>query len=261
MNEREHMLTTILDCERIDLYTNKKPLTPAQEEKYMTMLKRRCLGEPLQYIIGSTGFMGLDFKVAPCVLIPRPETEILVEEALKVLKNIKHTPKVLDLGTGSGNIAVSIAKYLDKVEVTAVDISKDALKLAKENAGLNNVSEKIDFVYENMESFLEKDLGSFDLIISNPPYIKTEDLFKLPVDVRREPETALDGGKDGLKFYRTIISKASQFLTNNGFLFLEIGDNQDKDIKNLFELSKNFKKVSFVKDYVGTNRVVVAVKS
>jgi release factor glutamine methyltransferase len=261
MNEREQMLTTILDCERVDLYADKKPLTPAQEEKYMAMLKRRSLGEPLQYIIGTSGFMGLDFKVNPCVLIPRPETEILVEEAVKVLKKFKPAPRILDLGTGSGNIAVSIAKFLDQAKVVAVDISKEALKLAEENAKANNVLERIEFVYEDMKGFLEKDFAPFDMIISNPPYIKTRDLFKLPVDVRREPELALDGGQDGLVFYRTIISRAPQLLRKNGFLFLEIGDNQDKDIKYLLDLSKNFKKVSFIKDYVGTNRVVVAIKN
>lgn len=263
MNEEDLMLTSVLHCRRVDLATESKELTGAQQKELGLMVERRAHGEPLQYIIGHCDFMATSLIVDKRVLIPRPETELLVELAIKEIKLLRsNCPiRVLDLGTGSGNIAITMAKNIPNSFITAIDDQKDALALSLINAKDNNVEQRIEFFCKDMTEYLKETCegnNKFDCVISNPPYIKTSDLNRLPDDIQREPRVALDGGIDGLKFYRPIIRYAHQILKTKGLLILEIGDGQYGDIEKMFEQYPQYTDVSFHKDYVGTDRLVTA---
>lgn len=213
------------------------------------IVKERVTGRPLWYCVGDTDFYGFTVKVDERVLIPRPETELLVENALK---DIKDGDRVLDLCTGSGAIAIAVAKK-SGAKVVATDVSESALKLAKENALLNGAD--IEFVRSDM--FAELKDEKFDVIISNPPYIKSADIDKLQKEIKDfEPRVALDGGDDGLYFYRIISENAPDFLRENGVLLLECGEGQAQEIK---EYLKSFNSVEIIKDYEGIERIVRAV--
>ena len=216
--------------------------------KYMMLINRRCTRMPLQYITGKAYFMGLEFKVTPAVLIPRFDTEILVEE---VLKYVDTESTVLDMCTGSGCIAVSIAS-LSKATVTGVDISQEALEIAKGNAEHNQVS-TVEFLESDM---FQNVTGTFDVIVSNPPYIPTKDVLELMPEVKEhEPMMALDGSEDGLFFYRILAEQAADFLNPEGLLIMEIGYNQAEDVKNLLA-NNNFIGIRVIKDLAGHDRVV-----
>lgn len=263
MTERELLLTTVRKCRRIDLYVDPRPLTAQEQSLFDDMVSRYDNGEPLQYIIGECDFLGNTIAVNPNVLIPRPETEILVDTIIQKLKpSLSQKPcKILDLGTGSGSIAISLAKAFDSCQVTAMDISQEAIDVATNNAVINGVSSQIQFICVDMlkcltnGSPLNKD---FDCIVSNPPYIKTSELDNLPVAVRKEPRLALDGGADGLKFYRAIIAHAHQYLNADGFLFLEIGDEQRMLIEELMTQYHFYRDLEFYQDYTKTDRIVSA---
>lgn len=213
------------------------------------MLKKRCNNEPLQYILGYTEFYGYKFKVTPDVLIPRPETEYLIEA---IEKRIKNNQRIIDIGTGSGAIAITLKKLFPQAEVVAVDISPHALKIAKENALLNEVDVK--FVEANIYS---DELGKFDLIVSNPPYVTEEEYSILPEEVKNfEPKLALVGEETGLFFYRKIIELSTRILSPNGSLFFEIGENQAKDIKNIAQ-ANDFKQVEIIQDLVERERIML----
>jgi len=263
MTENELMLTSILDCRRVDLVVDPQELTPPQKLQYEQMQVRRTQGEPLQYILGQCDFMGIPLCVDARVLIPRPETEILVELAIEKLKSIRteDTLKALDLGTGSGNIAIALAKNISNAAIMTLDISKDALALALQNAQASGVEHKISFLCTDMVTYLENvaDQGiKFDMIVSNPPYIPTAQLMRLPEDVRKEPRLALDGGEDGLRFYKTIIQHSHRALSADGFLLMEIGDGQRQGIEAILGQFPEYQPISFYKDYVGTDRIVCA---
>ena len=262
MTENEWMLTSVLDCRRVDLAVNKGELTPVQRSRYDQMQFLRAQGEPLQYIIGQCDFMGISLSVDWRALIPRPETEILVDLTIEKIRTLpKKVRNVLDLGVGSGNITVALLKYFIDMNVTAVDISDDALALAAKNAMANNVEQKIEFLNDDMTLYMKKAARQdkkFDGIISNPPYIPTGQLAQLSDDVRREPRLALDGGDDGLRFYRSIIEYGWQLLTANGFLVMEIGDGQREGIEKIFAQYPQYGEIKFYKDYVGTQRIVFA---
>ncbi|MFH0790913.1 MAG: peptide chain release factor N(5)-glutamine methyltransferase [Candidatus Omnitrophota bacterium] len=265
MTEAELLFTQILGCNRLSLYLNESmPLARGKSQAVSLVLKRRIFGEPLQYILGKTEFMGLEFKVNKDVLIPRQETEILVETAINIVKLLNcSTVKLLDLGTGSGCIAVSLAKFLQGVGITANDISKSALKTARENAVLNNVADRIEFVEGDLFDYGQGQalsLPVYDLIVTNPPYIVTEEIDNLQREVQYEPRIALDGGADGLCFYRRIIKEAPAYLKENGFLIMEMGFNQCDAIKNIFRKSGKFEIIEIVKDYSGIERVIVGKK-
>ncbi|MCA9399179.1 MAG: peptide chain release factor N(5)-glutamine methyltransferase [Candidatus Omnitrophica bacterium] len=265
MNETEQMLTVILNCRRDELHLNKLFLTQSQQQTFDTMKKRRKAGEPLQYILGNCDFMGTLLKVDPRVLIPRPETEILVEKIQTQWRARKEEPlHILDLGTGSGNIAIVLAKYFINASVTALDKSADALALAEENARDHKLTERIRFICGDMQNFLNRQMNpdeKFDMIVSNPPYIRTKDMNTLPDDVKQEPVMALDGGADGLEFYRMIISQAGDFLNPNGMIYFEIGDGQFPAVQRMFQDTNNFDNVAVIKDYRETDRIVVAGSS
>lgn len=257
MNEAELLFTELLNCDRASLYLNRGSIL--NKEKLFSVssaLKRRIKGEPIQYIIGKTEFMGLEFKVIPDVLIPRPETEILVEAAIKITRLIGEEARILDLGTGSGCIAVSLAKLLPKAKVTATDISPEALKVALENARSNNVD--IDFFQGDLFGTCNLTPITYDLIISNPPYIRSSEIKKLQPEVQYEPPIALDGGKEGLDFYKRIINDAPRYLKKKGFLILEIGFDQKDDLKKNLQNSGYFEIIEAIKDYNNIDRAVVA---
>ena len=258
MTETELVHSHVLNCDRLSLYLNKQaPLARNKSARVLRIFKRRIVGEPLQYILGSTEFMGLEFKVDKRALIPRPETEILISAALDKLKLKGKTAglKILDLGTGSGCIAVSIAKLLPQAFIWATDISLGALKLAKENARLHKV--KIEFLCSDIFSALENNPVKFDLIITNPPYISSQEFCGLAKELFFEPVLALAAGSDGLDYYRRIISQAAFYLNGDGLLALEVGASQAQRVCAICA-EQNFNLLDIIKDYNNIKRVVIA---
>ncbi|MDD5128282.1 MAG: peptide chain release factor N(5)-glutamine methyltransferase [Candidatus Omnitrophica bacterium] len=259
MNEAELVLTHVLNCDRLSLYLNKDlKLNGDKSALLSSILKRRMLGEPVQYILGETEFMGFKFRVDNRALIPRPETEILVEMAIEKLRQDGIVwPKILDLGTGSGCIAVALAKNLKSADVWASDVSDAALQLAQENADLNKV--EVKFLRSDIFSALELKGEKFDLIISNPPYISDRDFGSLAKEIFFEPQVALKAGKDGLDFYRRIISQAGSYLRGEGLLIFEVGLGQADLVKGLLE-REGFNHLSSARDYSSIERIVMAKK-
>jgi len=274
MTEDEIILSYILQCRSIDLVINKPVLTIPQQKQFESYRKRRQAGEPLQYILGSCNFMGLELAVNPSVLIPRPETEQLVDAALKhINKRSNAILRILDLGTGSGNIAIALAKFLEQdVQIMSVDRSPAALAVAQVNAMHHRVGDRIKFVQadilvslrgaEGDAAIFEKTINNtFDLIISNPPYIPTSQLGILPKDVQQEPSMALDGGEDGLNFYRIIIKYSPHLLRDGACLMMEFGDGQAEAIKQLIENEKKFSNIQIFQDLAGRDRIIKAALS
>lgn len=220
--------------------------------RYKILIEERANSKPTQYIINKCEFMAHDFYVDENVLIPRPDTEILVEACMKYLKPNK---KILEIGTGSGCITISLAKRFD-CDFTAVDISEKAIEIAKLNADKNNVSDKIKFIKSDILSEIN---GKFDIIISNPPYIKKSEIDSLEKNVRDyEPHLALDGGNDGLDFYRKISENAKNYLHPSSLIFFEIGHDQALDLHNIFNENK-IKLIEDLKDYNGLDRVIIGM--
>lgn len=224
-----------------------KEATSDQIQWYENAVDMLCFGKPIQYMINEQEFMKMKFYVDESVLIPQPDTETLVEEAILCLQGKQ---KVLDLCTGSGAIAVSIAKYT-KAQVTASDISRNALEIAKKNAKNNEV----DVCYVLSDLF-ENIQGKFDMIISNPPYIKTNVIPTLSKEVQKEPHLALDGGTDGLVFYKKIAKEADLYLVSNGYLLLEIGYDQKDRVIELFQQTNKYDKIECIQDLEGNDRVI-----
>lgn len=209
---------------------------------------------PIQYITNNQEFMKLNFFVNQNVLIPRSDTEILVEEVINTYKN-EHV-KILDMCTGSGCIAISLKKYMQNSEVYGIDISKEALKVAQINAKNNNV----DVKFKCSDMFADIQNKDFDVIVSNPPYIKTQVINTLDKEVKNEPIIALDGGEDGLYFYKKIINEAFNFLADNGMLFLEIGFDQKEELEKLIKADTRYELVKTKKDLGDNDRIVVVKK-
>jgi release factor glutamine methyltransferase len=248
--EAEWMLCSVTGLDRVGLYLNfDKPLNEDELTAYRALVARRAKREPLQYLLGSQEFDGLDFVVSPSVLIPRHDTETLLEAALSLAPDAKN---ILDIGTGSGCIAISIAKRLPDSRVSAIDISPEALAVARKNAELNSVT--VEFL---QGSFFAPVAGRrFDLILSNPPYITTADLATLQPEVRdHEPKLALDGGPDGLDAYRVLAGSAVQYLNKGGWLMLEIGVGQSEDVARLLA-SAGLGDIFFKDDNAAIQRVV-----
>ncbi len=255
----ERLLAHILNLSRVDLYLQfEKPLTQIERDAYKELLKRRAQHEPLQYILGETEFMSLPFKVNPDVLIPRPETEILVEEVIEYTKD--RSSKILDIGTGSGCIAVSLAHALGKSQITAWDINARALETARGNAHLNHISDNILFEQVDILNY-NPDGNKYDVIVSNPPYISKEDWFSLqPEIVEFEPKVALSDEKDGLTFYRKISEIAWEILETGGHLFYEMGDTQSESISKILR-DHGFKNIKITEDLNKIPRVIQGEKS
>lgn len=249
--EAEWMLCEALSLDRVGLYLNfDKPLSDAELALYRGMVARRGRREPLQYILGSQEFMGLEFRVTPAVLIPRHDTEVLVTEAVKRGEGCR---SILDIGTGSGCVAVAVAKALPEAEVSTVDVSGEAIEVARGNAERNGVS--VQFFHGSLfEPFAGK---RFDMVLSNPPYITSADLATLQQEVRDfEPVGALDGGGDGLDFYRRITAEAPAYLNPGGWLLFEVGAGQAGEVLELLN-SGGFNNDRFTQtDPAGIERVV-----
>ena len=254
--DAEVLLAHVLNCRRLYLYVDAdKNLTFAQIERYKELIERRVKNFPVAYLTGQREFFGMNFAVTPDVLIPRPDTEILVQFAIEKLSKFD-TPTFLDIGTGSGAICVSILKNLKTARAVTVDISADALNCAKFNSGKFGVDDRINFCLGNLFEPLREE--KFHAVISNPPYIPTKDLSTLQAEVQREPKIALDGGSDGLNFYRRIIDDAPNFLFDGGFTAVEIGIDQADAVKNL--MKKNFTDIEIIRDLSNIERVVTGTK-
>jgi release factor glutamine methyltransferase len=259
--EAEILFTETIKTDKSSLYAGTVNLNAKQSADIDKLADRRINGEPLQYIIGHVDFMGLKIYVGRGVLIPRPETELLAEEAIKILSSrITHhalRATILDLCTGSGCLALAIARAFPSASVYGVDISAHALDYALKNAAENNI-ENVDFV----KGDLFEPLGgmSFDCIVSNPPYIRTSEIQGLQTEIKNhEPLNALDGGEDGLDFYRSIIGQSSRYLKKSGIIALELGFEQSEDL-HAIALCSGFSDVSFIKDYSGINRICIIKK-
>ena len=253
------LLAHTLSCKRLDLYLSyDRPLNEDEVNIYREFIRRRSKYEPLQYIIGKVEFFGLEFIVNPSVLIPRQETEILVETIINSFKK-EDNLKILDIGVGSGNISVSVAKHLHNSKITATDISEQALATAKNNAEMNSVSEKINFINHNI---LKDDLNEeFDIIVSNPPYISEKEFPELKDELKvYEPKSALTDFSDGLNYFKVISSKAKGLLKNNGKIFFEVGQGQSEDVEKILR-ENNFKEILIVKDYLKIDRVISGEKA
>ena len=236
------------------VYDNKE-ITSKEQSEYFVNIDKIVSGIPLQHITHLQEFMKMDFYVDNNVLIPRPDTEILVEEVIKIA-NKKNKPIILDLCTGSGAIAISIAKNIKNVQIIASDISEKALEVAMKNAKMNEVNNKIEFIKSDLFDNIKK--IKFDIIVTNPPYIKTEEIKKLSEDVKKEPNIALDGGIDGLDFYKKIINQSYEYLKYEGYLCMEIGYDQKLEVMRILEEEKYFSKIYTKKDLGGNDRVIVA---
>ena len=258
--DSETLLGHVLGMNKAELFLNHAKAVDEEKQKLFEKLVDRVAGgEPMQYVMGEAYFMGHRFSVNPDVLIPRPETEVLCEMAIRELSAYDRATSVLDLCTGSGALAVSIALAVEKAHLTASDISTGALTTAQANASALSVSSRIDFIKSNL--FDELTGRTYDMIVTNPPYIKTSELANLPSEVRdHEPEVALDGGTDGFDFYNRIVNEASSFLACGGTILAETGCDQGLQVKAAFEAA-GFSEVSISKDLAGRDRIVRAVKN
>ncbi|PJC48297.1 MAG: peptide chain release factor N(5)-glutamine methyltransferase [Candidatus Omnitrophica bacterium CG_4_9_14_0_2_um_filter_42_8] len=252
--EAEMLLEFLFNCEKLDLYVRDFIINKTAEELYDMLASRRLNGESVQHITGRAEFMGLDFIVTKDVLIPRPETEILVNE---ILGAGFIAPKILDLCTGSGNIAVSLAKSMPQAEIIATDISENALKIAEKNAVLHQASAGIKFYKGNLfNALMFAKNPKFDIIVCNPPYIKEAEIPFLQKEVRSEPLIALNGGKDGLDFYRDIAKESRKFLRKGSSILLEMGFGQREAIEDIFLSYNIFSIYRVIRDFSGIERAI-----
>jgi len=265
--DAELLLAHALGTSRETLYAKlQEPLEAEEERRFGRLIERRGRGEPLQYLLGYREFWSIPIRVDPRALIPRPETEHLVEQALELLaiRPEAGSRLVLDLGTGSGAVAVAVARERADAVVVATDISLDALRLARENAVRAQVGDRIGFLQGDLfEAFRSpEDAGPFDLILSNPPYVARGEIDRLSTEVKdHEPRQALDGGEDGLDFYRRIVSKAPLFLKEGGWLLLEVGEGQSEHVSSLIAGGGAFERPDRVTDLSGIERVIRARKA
>lgn len=262
MNESELLFSHRLGVDCAGLYRKRHNLISREDSYFFSCaLNRRIRGEPLQYIIGKADFFGLEFSVNPSVLIPRPETELLVEKVIVLSKECGDTSpelRILDIGTGSGCIAISLAKALPGARITAVDISPEALAVAGENARHHAVA--ITLVRSDLVNVFEKE-ARFDIIVSNPPYIKAGELKDLQPEVHYEPLGALDGGRDGLDFYRRLAAECPAHLKKGGYLVVEIGHDQRHGIEDIFQGLNGYGTIRFLRDYNQKDRIAVIKKT
>ena len=252
----ELLLADVIGCKRLDLYLAfDRPLTDTELNQYHELIKRRGGFEPLQYIIGTVEFFGLELKVNRTVLIPRPETELLIEEILKKVSK-DNVLNILDIGCGSGNIAIALARNIESSHFFATDISDESLNLAKENSGKYDLSDKITFFKHDI---LNEDIINFpvlDIIVSNPPYVSKQGFSLLQKEIKDyEPRSAVTDEFDGLTFYRVITQKASSKLKKGGMLFFEIAQGQVNEVKEIL-IENNFRNIEVTKDYQNIERII-----
>ncbi len=262
----ELILMNLLNVNKAYIYTHREQVVNKEiVDKYDELVDKRKNGCPVEYLINKQEFMGLDFYVNRNVLIPRPDTEILVEYIIDFAKNNllkKDKINIVDIGTGSGAITLSLAHYIKNSFIYSVDISEDALNVAKENCKRFKLNDKVKFLHGNVFEPLQRyDLqGKIDIIVSNPPYIPSYEINELQIEVSSyEPRLALDGGDDGLKFYRQIIDEASLYLAYNGLITFEIGYNQAKDVTEYLKKNGRFMDINLIKDLAGRDRVITGI--
>jgi release factor glutamine methyltransferase len=263
--DAEILLMYSLNIDRTKLYLFSDKIINAKErEIYKGCVERRSKREPVAYITGHKEFMSLDFKLTKAVLVPRPETEILVEETLRECaqrKDKKSFIRILELGTGSGIIAVSLAKAIKQISLFATDISLEIIKVAVKNAHLHKVNDKITFFIGRYLQGIKQKENRFDFIVSNPPYLSKSDWESAQPEIREhEPSDSLLGGEDGMDFYRTIIPDTSNLLSEGGFLILEVGIGQAEIISDMIKKTASYSRVELIKDLSGIKRVVKALK-
>ena len=255
----ELLLASILNCKRFDLYVMfDQPLKNEEIDKYREWIARRGKFEPLQYITGNVEFYGLNFKVTPAVLIPRPETEILIETIVEHYSD-KPELKILDVGTGSGNIAVSLAKHLQNSIVSSVDISEEILEIAKQNAANNSV-DSIEFINGNILTGEGLNGSNFDIIVSNPPYVSKDEFPSLQKEIiDYEPRHAVTDEGNGINFYEKISSFAKERLNTGGKIFYELGKDQHIIVEGILN-DNGFKNIRIKKDFQNVERVIYGTK-
>jgi release factor glutamine methyltransferase len=253
----ELLLADILACDRLKLYLSfDKPLSEPETVKYRELIQRRGKFEPLQYITGKVDFYGLQFIIKPNVLIPRPETEFLIEAVITKFDKEMHL-KILDIGCGSGIIPVTLVKNFPNAEIKTIDINEEALECARENAAKHEVERNISFeILDILSDEADVKLGKYDLIVSNPPYVSDEEFPTLQKEiVDYEPKEAVTDFGDGLTFYRRIASLANDKLNNEGWLFFEMGQGQSGGVKQILE-NNCFSEVEIVKDLQRIDRII-----
>jgi release factor glutamine methyltransferase len=256
--DAEVLLSFCLGCDRLEFYKNPdRIISETQLSAFRNLIARRLQWEPVAYITGRKEFWSFTLEVNSSVLIPRPDTEVIVEEALDICRKIDSSKmKILDIGTGSGAIAIALAKEMPHAKVMATDISPAAVNLAQKNAAALGLKEKIDFRQGNLFEPVD---GIFDIIVCNPPYISAQDYEKLPAGVKNyEPQDALLAGKSGLEFYEKLIYQAAGFVQKNGWLLLEIGAKQEAGVRGIMETSSCYDSIEMSRDYAGLPRVIKA---
>lgn len=256
----ELLLAHILNCKRLELYLSfERPLQKSEIDIYRELLKRRSSFEPLQYIIGKVEFYGLEFEVNQSVLIPRPETELLVEAIIESVKKDERI-NILDIGSGSGNISIALAKNIPSCKVVGLDISKEAIETSKRNAKLNEVENRLMFMKKNILNGIDIGKNRFDVVVSNPPYVSVENFANLDPELRLyEPKIALTDESDGLSFYRKISSLSRSLLKNNGKIFFEIGAGQSEAVKKIL-MDDDYKNIVIKKDFSDIERIIFGEK-
>jgi len=256
--DAEVLLCHVLSVDRTQLLMRGYSLLTDQQLRcFRQWVARRERNEPVAYIVGEKEFWSLSFYVNRHILIPRPETEILVEEVLRILPGIDHRPVwILEIGVGSGAISVALAASQENIEMVATDISSEAIAVARLNATKAGVAERIRFIVGSLFADLS---GVFDVIVSNPPYISDEEFLSLPDDVRKyEPHEALLGGPEGISLHREIISGGLQYLEAGGYLVMEIGAGQRRQLEELLQKTGSYANISCRQDYAGYDRVILA---
>jgi len=250
----EMLLGNVLGKKRFEFYLRDEEISIGDYDSFVSLVEKRSMHTPVAYITGDTEFMSLAFAVNTSVFIPRPDTEVLVET---VLGRMGEGSRIVDMCTGCGNVAVSLAKY-SSCHIYACDILREAVLIARKNAIMNEVLQSISFFQGDMFAPLGTE-GCFDLVVSNPPYVRHREIRTLPGEVRDfEPHVALDGGEDGLRFFRSLCIGSQNVLKMGGYLMVEVGFDQAGEVCRLFE--RTFKSVEVVKDYAGVERVVVGQK-
>lgn len=255
------LLMYVTGFSKVQLILNNKTLLEEEKiQEYEKMVKQRANGMPLQYITGKQEFMSLDFNVNSATLIPRGDTEILVE-AVQKISRLENINNIMEIGTGSGCVPISLLYYNKEMKAVSFDISEEAIKIAKINAEINGVSDRITFIQSDLFEKAPKDMiGKFDAIVSNPPYIPKDVIKTLMTEVKDfEPITALEGGIDGLDFYRAITEQGQKYIRSGGRIFYEIGCEQAEDVKKIMQLNGMYN-IEVIKDLAGLDRVVIGQK-
>ena len=258
--EAEEMVRHFGELDRVQLFTGQKEISGPAKLSIAWALQKRRSGVPLAYLLGQAPFLGRSFQVTPDVLIPRPETERLVEEAVCVLKAHyrARTPEILDLGTGSGCVAASLTLEWPACRMTALDASEKALTVARKNFRMLGLHQKVRTVQSTLFDSVQGEPSKWDVIVSNPPYVPRRGWSKLSREVRREPRLALDGGPDGLDLVYAILNEAPKYLKRDGWLLMEIGKGQSKKILKKWAGRKEYTQLEFKKDLNGIERILVA---